>query len=218
MDKASLRPAVFDVLRRTPQTHLHAIENEIRQKVGGYERGDALLVQEVVWDLLLQGVLAPGKNSLNLHLPFVHVTEYGQRCLDEGAIIAHDPDGYAARLHAATDGAVSDAVLETARDALLAFDRGLFRTSLVLLSRAALELLREIRVAESEPRRSSDVAEPAPPELKALARLAHSEADGLVLPPSDRESTLGRLLVFPEQCRAAYTLIQGRRLDRRANA
>ncbi len=215
MDKVRLRPAIFDVLRRTPQTHLHAIENEIRQKVEGYERGDALLVQEVVWDLLLQGVLAPGKNSLNLHLPFVHVTEYGQRCLDEGAIAAHDPDGYAATLHAAARGAISDVVLESARDALLAFHRGLFRASLVLLSRAALELLREIHATDPGPQ---DSAEPAPPELEALARLAHSEAGGPVLPSADRESTLGRLLVFPEQCRVAYTLIHERRRARRASA
>jgi hypothetical protein len=218
MDKTLLRPAIFDVLRRTPQTHLHAIENEIRQKVEGYERGDALLVQEVVWDLLLQGVLAPGKNSLNLHLPFVHVTEYGQRCLDEGAIVVHDPEGYAARLLAASRGAISDVVLESARDALLAFHRGLFRASLVLLSRAARELLREIHVEDPKRRNSADAAEPAPPELEALARLAHSEAGELVLPSADRESTLGRLLVFPEQCQVAYTLILERRGARRADA
>jgi hypothetical protein len=212
MDKALLRPAVFDVLRRTPQTHLHAIENEIRQRVEGYERGDALLVQEVVWDLLLQGVLAPGKNSLNLHLPFVHLTDYGQRCLDEGAIVAHDPDGYVERLRAGTGGAISDIVLESARDALLAFDRGLFRTSLILLSRAALELLREIRDADSSP---GSPAASVPPELEALVHMAHSRAGGLALPSTDRESILGRLLVFPGQCQVAYTLIQERR---RANA
>lgn len=201
MDKTAVRPLVFDALRRTPQTHLHAIDNEVRQKAENYERGDSLLVQEVVWELLVQGVLAPGKNSLNLHLPFVHVTDYGQRCLEEGWIVAHDPDGYAARLRAETRGAISNAVLESARDALLAFHHGLFRASAVLLSRAALELEREVR---------QRVPEASLPELDALVRLAHAEGGRLAVPLADRDAALGRLLVFPSQCRLAYTLVAER--------
>jgi hypothetical protein len=239
MDKALLRPLIFEVLQRTPQTHVHAIENEIRQRAEGYERGDALLVQEAIWDLLLQGVLAPGKNSLNLHLPFVHVTEYGQRCLDEGAIAAHDPDGYVARLRAETVEAISNDVLECARDALLTFHRGLFRASLVLLSRAALGVLVEVRaVVEKEvdsvpaPTRLTNAGmrslglavrdalanhplqdvpvgeiERALTELETLTHLAHSESGTPLLPNADRDSALGRLLLFPAQCRVAYTLI-----------
>jgi hypothetical protein len=247
MDKALLRPLVFDALRRTPQTHLHAIENEIRQRSSGYERGDALLVQEVVWELLGQGVLAPGKNSLNLHLPFVHVTEYGQRCLEEGTIVAHDPDGYVARLRAETREAIALDVLESAQEALLAFHRGLFRASLVLLSRAAFEVLIELRDAlegdgdATSAHRHRDVASPAGlvcsvrgaasqrtlpraltdemewrlSELEAVARLAHTEAGGPRALTADRESTLGRLLLFPAQCRFAYTLLEECRGARR---
>jgi len=247
MDKALLRPLVFDALRRTPQTHLHAIENEIRQKAEGYERGDALLVQEVVWELLGQGVLAPGKNSLNLHLPFVHVTEYGQRCLEKGVIVAHDPDGYVARLRAETREAIALDVLESARDALLAFHQGLFRVSLVLLSRAAFEILIELcRALEGDgdvtsahrhrdavspaglahsvrgaaaqrtlPRALADELEGRLSELEAVARLAHTEAGGPRNLTADRDSTLGRLLLFPAQCRFAYTLLEECRGTRR---
>lgn len=214
MDKPAIRPLVFDVLRRTPQTHLHAIENEVRQKAEGYERGDSLLVQEVVWELLVQGMLAPGKNSLNLHLPFVHVTEYGQRCFDEGGIAAHDPDGYAARLRTETNGMISRVVLETTRDALLAFHRGLFRASLILLSHAARELLREVQGNESGRALLSIPDAPALAELGVVARLACTEDGGLALPTADRETVLGRLLLFPSQCRIAYTLREERRRSR----
>ena len=188
MDRTLLRPLVFEILRRTPQTHVHAIESEIRQKADGYERADALAVQEVVWDLLLQGVLAPGKNSLNLHLPFVHVTEYGARCLDEGAIAAYDPDGMISRVRDLTNDAVSEAILETLRDALLAFHRGLFRASLVLLSRAAKELLREVRAADPGPAGPRGAAQPVLAELEALVRLAHRHAEEIALPSADRDS------------------------------
>jgi len=210
MDKTLFRPLLFEILRRTPQTHIHAIETEIRQKVDGYERGDALHVQEAVWDLLLQGILAPGKNSLNLHLPFVHVTEYGQTCLDEGAIVAYDPDGYIARTRALTNGAVSEAVLETLRDALLAFHRGVYRASLVLLSRAAGELLREIRQVDRPPTSTGNATEPVLSELASLVELAHSTSGAIRVPIADRDSVLGRLLVFPDQCRAAYSVAADR--------
>ena len=243
MDKTTLRPLVFGALRRTPQTHVHAIENEIRQKTAGYERGDALLVQEVIWELLLQGILAPGKNSLNLHLPFVHVTEYGQKCLETGAEAAYDPEGYVARLRAETEERISTSVLESARDAILSFHRGLFRTSLVLLSRAAIELLGELDLtfglpsdagplmSRSKDRLASGMAlrqalgkhptasspddlERGLTELETLARLAHSDVGMPRIPMGDRESALARLLLFPAQCRFAYTLMTQRRRSR----
>ncbi|MBU0595900.1 hypothetical protein KJ567_04370, partial [Candidatus Bipolaricaulota bacterium] len=82
MEKQQIRELTLQVLQKNPQTHVHMIENEIRQLTNEYDRHDTLALQEVVWDLLVQGVLAPGKNSLNLNLPFVHVTEYGACCLD----------------------------------------------------------------------------------------------------------------------------------------
>ncbi len=140
MDKESLRSLVFEILRKTPQTHLHAIENEIRRRDEGYTRGDALTLSEIVWELLVQGVLAPGKNSLNLNLPFVHVTEYGSRSLDDGSILAHDPEGYVRRLIEQTEGKADRFIVETARDAALSFTAARYRETIVMLARAAEHL------------------------------------------------------------------------------
>ena len=140
MDKASLRPLVLEILRKTPQTHLHAIETEIRKRTDDYERHDALILQEILWDLLVQGVLAPGKNSLNLNLPFVHVTEFGADCLEDAAACVHDPDGYVARLEAGCGDADPDLV-ETTREALLTFLAGCYPSSAVMLGRSAGILL-----------------------------------------------------------------------------
>jgi hypothetical protein len=141
MDKTSLRPLVMEILRKTPQTHLHAVETEIRKRTDEYERHDVLALQEILWDLLVQGVLAPGKNSLNLNLPFVHVTEYGGRCLEDGAVLAHDPEGYVARLEANCGGAADLHLIETTREALLAFLAGRYPSSIVVLGRAVEILL-----------------------------------------------------------------------------
>ena len=146
MDKESLRPLVLEVLQRTPQTHLHAIETEIRKRTEDYERHDVLTVQEILWELLVQGILAPGKNSLNLNLPFVHVTEYGMSSLEDGAARLHDPEDYIACLQAACPR-TAETLIETAREALLGFLAGRYASAIVMLGRAAEFLL--ARLAET---------------------------------------------------------------------
>jgi hypothetical protein len=46
-------------------------------------------VSDCVWGLILEGVFAPGHE-----LPFLRVTEYGERCLERGELLPHDPDAY----------------------------------------------------------------------------------------------------------------------------
>jgi len=141
MDKATLRPLVLEVLRKTPQTHLHAIETEIRKRTDEYERHDALALQEILWELLVQGVLAPGKNSLNLNLPFVHVTEFGAACLEGGPTLVHDPDGYLRHLEEGCGRGVDPDLIDTTREAVLAYLAGRYPSSAVMLGRAAETLL-----------------------------------------------------------------------------
>lgn len=140
MDKASLRPLVLKILKGTPQTHFHAIENDLRKQIESYERHDVLTLQEILWELLVQGILAPGKNSLNLNLPFVHLTEYGAQCLEDGRILAHDPDGYMERLTQTVAHEIDPVVLSSVREALAVFASGSWASAVILLARAA-ELL-----------------------------------------------------------------------------
>jgi len=140
MEKAALRPLVFEILRENPQTHLHAIESEIRRITDEYERHDALALHEIVWELLVQGVLAPGKNSLNLNLPFVHVTDYGARCLESGEILAHDPERYVSRLVEMSGRPVDSIVVDSVREGLLSYTAGRYSASIILLARAAERL------------------------------------------------------------------------------
>ncbi|MFC2082557.1 hypothetical protein ACFLSG_00755 [Candidatus Bipolaricaulota bacterium] len=147
MDKATIRHYVFEILQKTPQTHFHAIENDLRRLDESYNRQDVLTLQEVLWELLVQGVLAPGKNSLNLNLPFVHITEYGSQCLEDGRILTHDPDGYIKRFVKATGDKVDSFVLDSVRGALAVFLAGSWASSVILLARVAEHLFD--RIAET---------------------------------------------------------------------
>lgn len=137
MDKQTLRPVVFEILKKTPRTHFHAIENDLRKLVETYERSDVLTLQEILWELLVQGVLAPGKNSLNLNLPFVHVTDFGSQCLEDGRILAYDPDRYIAQLIERVGSDLDDLVIQSTRGALAVLQSGSWTSSVILLARAA---------------------------------------------------------------------------------
>ena len=151
MDKATLRSHVFEILKTSPQTHFHAIENDVRRLAESYERQDVLLLQEVLWELLVQGVLAPGKNSLNLNLPFVHLTEYGTRCLEDGRILVHDPDGYIAKMQEIAGEKVDDLVIAFVREALAVFLSGSWTSSVILLARASEYLFDRLARAAAAP-------------------------------------------------------------------
>jgi hypothetical protein len=121
VEKAELRPLILEILRKNPQTHTNAIEHQVKALVEDYDRHDALKLQEVVWELLVQGILAPGKNSSNLHLPFVHVTDYGTRVLEEDSFLLHDPDGYLERLVSRLPQPVDAILLCFVREGLASF-------------------------------------------------------------------------------------------------
>ena len=55
---------------------------------------DANLVNEIVWDLIIERVLAIGHNKTNPDWPFLRLTEYGKRLSQSGeSVIIHDVDG-----------------------------------------------------------------------------------------------------------------------------
>ena len=94
-----LRVAVFERLRRDPQwKHCPNSSSGFSEYVDmSHPRASAILgfhVGEVVWQLLSEGVLAPGFDSSNPNLPWFHVTELGRSVLESQGPNPFDPDGY----------------------------------------------------------------------------------------------------------------------------
>ncbi len=137
MEKAQLRPLVLDVLRRDPETQFVNVEHEIRRIAPDYQSSDALKLHEIFWELLIQGILAPGFNSSNLNLPFIHVTEYGKRCIEANSILPHDPDGYLKRLEKLVERPLDVTVMTYAREGLLTFLAGHYLAATVMLGVAS---------------------------------------------------------------------------------
>jgi hypothetical protein len=236
MDKAEIRRLVFEVLRRESQTHLNSVEYQVRELAKEYQRHDALKLQEIIWELLVQGVLAPGKNSLNLNLPFFHVTEYGEECLETDTLLLHDPDGYVRYLEETVAAPLDEIVLTYAHAAQKGFLSGNYLATMSLLADAGsmcidmvVDLLgkaqgkhpaKEERPTRAEVERirsylpsldlSDELREEADLHLRGLENLiAHTrnEHDRPRAVCITHRTAQSALLVFPQYVRTTYLLI-----------
>lgn len=236
MEKEELRQLVFEVLRRDPQTHLNAVEFQVRSLAEDYDRHDALTIHEIIWDLLIQGVLAPGKNSLNLNLPFFHVTDYGEECLESGAIILHDYDRYMHDLEARIGEPLDQTIRTYVRAAQKGFLSGNYLATMNLLadaSRRCIDMLADLLAqaqyqgaagGEQTPRAELERIRTILPSLHLKEELreevglhlhglenliAHTHArNGRPCAVSiGRQSAQGALLLFPQYVGTIYRLI-----------
>ena len=238
MDKGELRQLVLEVLRRDPQTHLNAVEFQVRSLADNYDRHDALTIHEIIWELLIQGVLAPGKNSLNLNLPFFHVTDYGDECLESGAILLYDYDHYLHDLEASIDELLDPIIRAYVHAAQKGFLSGNYLATMSLLADAGSRCidmladmldhvqhqdvargeqtpragLERIRVILTSLHLKEELREEVGLHLQGLENLiGHTHArNGRPLAVSiGRQSAQGALLLFPQYVGTTYRLIAG---------
>jgi hypothetical protein len=95
-----------------------------------------LVVQQILWQLLPQGVIVWGQDATNHGYPFYRVTEYGQQVLAATTPQPYDPDGFLTefdRLVPNADAVVRDYLLE----AVHAFNSNCPRAAAVLVGCAS---------------------------------------------------------------------------------
>jgi|BarGraNGADG00212_1021973.scaffolds.fasta_scaffold08248_2 hypothetical protein len=96
----------------------------------------AFHIVEVFWQLLLEGIVAPGMNSSNMDLPWFHLTSYGHAVLQQESGHPHDPAGYLERVRSRVP-APDDTVMAYLSESLTAFRRGTIVAAAVMLGVAA---------------------------------------------------------------------------------
>ena len=113
-------------------------------------------ITAVVWELIIEGVYTPGAGIQHPNLPFLRVTEYGQKCFEAGELTAHDPDDYLRRLKAACPSIDQITLLYTG-EALDTFRVGNHLASTVMIGVAAeamlLRLVAAVHAALKTPQR-----------------------------------------------------------------
>jgi hypothetical protein len=96
----------------------------------------AFFAQEVYWQLLSTGVIAPGYNQSNIELPDFHLTPFGAEFVRTGEWPAYDPASYLERLVQSVP-TPDPTVLAYLAESLRSFERGGYVASAVMLGIAA---------------------------------------------------------------------------------
>ena len=140
-DMRLLRLAVFERLRQEPTWRSLPnsgadFDQYIEHVNPGRQYVLVLHLHEVLWQLLTEGVLAPGFDSSNLNLPFFHVTEFGRAVLHSTGPNAFDPEGYLDFVCNRVAGADAT-VLAYLGESLHSLRRGTLVASAVMLGIAA---------------------------------------------------------------------------------
>ncbi len=117
----------------------------VRFEGGGWVQNRFLeLANEVMWQLIMQGVITPGMNASNPNLPWFRITDYGKQVLAEQRFVPHDPAGYLKELKAAATTTVTSVSVSYVEEALNCFTRGCHVASVLLLGVAAESVFLEL--------------------------------------------------------------------------
>jgi hypothetical protein len=106
-DPEAVRQIIFERLRREP--NWSSVDRTAEgyapyvQYQGSFNRGEErntliFAAEEVFWQLVIEGIIAPGLNASNLDWPRFHVTSHGREVLKSGPGNPHDPTNYLRRL------------------------------------------------------------------------------------------------------------------------
>ena len=111
--------------------------NYVEFENSNISRRFVVLVNEVMWQLIAQGVITVGMNAANPNLPFFRITDYGRSVLEAERFIAHDPTGYMNDFESLINSVLTEVAVNYIEEALRCFNSGCHIASILLLGVAA---------------------------------------------------------------------------------
>jgi len=140
MNSAELRSMTLKALRDRPDSQFADVCSYVGTHLKPQrplEQAEKIQLYEVFWELMVQGILAPGHVGYQLQVMPTHATDYGRKCLEEGEITPHDPDGFLAAVRDAAGGEADEIVITYVSESLQCFLHREYLASTVLLGVAS---------------------------------------------------------------------------------
>jgi len=143
MNKENLRSVVWQALKRNHRNQfagIHAAIKEVAAEHGITAEAEEmeLAANELLWEFLTAGILAPGGNANHFDFRLLQLTDYGLKRLDmEEQRPDNDPAGYLDRLGEQVGRPIDSVVKMYIRECLLTFFSGNYLAAMVMLSGAS---------------------------------------------------------------------------------
>lgn len=103
-------------------------------------------IREVIWGLVIQGIVVPGGSSSQPDFPSMQISEWGKKCLESGEYLPYDAGQYLARLKTLIPSVDNDILLYL-QESLTAFRSGAYVASAVMTGVATERTLLVLRDA-----------------------------------------------------------------------
>ncbi len=103
-------------------------------------------IREIIWGLVIQGIVIPGGSTQQPDLPSMQVSEWGKKCLETGEFLPHDGGQYLTRLRTLIPD-VDGGILSYLQESLIAFRPGAYIASAVMTGVATEKTLLVLRDA-----------------------------------------------------------------------
>jgi hypothetical protein len=164
-DLEAIRRMMFDRLRTDLRWNsFNSLGNDYSGYVefeGRSQEQLAFYVLQVFWQLVNEGILAPGNGGQSPNLPWFHITEYGKTVIKTGLSNPHDATGYLERIRTNTTNPDAT-VMAYLSESLNSLRHGTAVASTVMLGIAAERVLvlvgESLENALSDPSEKSDLS------------------------------------------------------------
>jgi hypothetical protein len=103
-------------------------------------------IREIIWGLVIQGIVIPGGSMQQPDLPSMQVSEWGKKCLEAGEFLPHDAGQYLTRLKTLISD-VDAGIVFYLQEGLIPFRSGAYVASAVMTGVAAERTLLVLRDA-----------------------------------------------------------------------
>jgi hypothetical protein len=138
-DRQTIHDEIINYLKVEHKTQFVNIVGHLREKLGndvGHNEQYVKIVMEELHLLLLNNIVMIGNNASQWEHPWIWVTDYGIKCLTEGAPVSLDPDGYITMIRQEIPQ-IDSVILDYLRESISAFHRGLLLSSTITLGVAS---------------------------------------------------------------------------------
>jgi len=140
MDIAELRTMAIRALKASPNLQFGDVSTYVETHLKPrrpLNSAEGVQLVQVLWELMLEGVLAPGHPGYVLQMPPFHVTEHGLECLKAEEVTPHDPDGFLQALRASAEGELDEIAMIYLEEALQCYRHREYLGAMVLLGVAS---------------------------------------------------------------------------------
>ena len=126
--------------------------------ISNLDKADEDAIRECIWSLIIQGIVVPGisnDGSYGSNLPWLQVTEWGRKCLEEGEYLPYDTGLFLSRLRSNIPG-LDPTVDLYLKEALNSFRSGNYLAAAVMTGVASEGILVVLRNAVHSSIKESD--------------------------------------------------------------